>query len=135
MARAFDWGFSQGYEAVLLRGSDSPDLPPEFLLQAREVLKTGRAEVALGPSPDGGYYLVALRAPRPELFQDLAWSSPAVLTDTVARAQGLSLKVHLLPAWPDLDTYDDLLAFLARPHPAPAPGWRSHLAARRLRVL
>lgn len=132
MARALDRGFGAGYEVVLLRGSDSPDLPGALLLQAKEVLESGKAEVTLGPCPDGGYYLVGLKAPRPELFQGQAWSTATVLTETLERAEALSLTVHLLPSWPDLDTYDDLLAFLARPHPAPLPGWRSDLKAREL---
>lgn len=132
MARAFDRGFGAGFEVVLLRGSDSPDLPVAVLLQAREVLAAGKAEVALGPSPDGGYYLVGLKAPQPGLFRGQVWSTATVLAETLSRAEGLSLKVHLLPSWPDLDTYDDLLSFLARPHPAPLPGWRSDLTARKL---
>ena len=132
MARAFDRGFDAGFEVVLLRGSDSPDLPGALLLQARDVLAAGKAQVALGPSLDGGYYLVGLRAPQPELFRGQVWSTATVLAETLSRAEGLSLKVHLLPSWPDLDTYDDLLSFLARPHPAPLPGWRSDLTARKL---
>lgn len=132
MARAFDWGFAAGFEVVLLRGSDTPDLPGALLLQAREVMAAGQAEVALGPSPDGGYYLVGLKAPQPELFRGQTWSTAAVLEETLGRAQRLSLRVHLIPSWPDLDTYDDLLAFLTRPHPIPLPGWRSDLMARKL---
>ncbi len=132
MARAFDRGFGAGFEVVLLRGSDSPDLPGKVFLEAESVLQAGKAELALGPSPDGGYYLVGLRARRPELFRGQVWSTATVLAETLSRAEGLSLKIHLLPSWPDLDTYDDLLNFLARPHPAPLPGWRSDLTARKL---
>jgi rSAM/selenodomain-associated transferase 1 len=132
MARAFDWGFAAGYRVVLLRGSDSPDLPGEVLLEAGEVLKSGRAQVALGPAADGGYYLVGLNAPHPELFQGQVWSTDTVLAEALHRARLLGLTVHLLRPWQDIDTYADLLAFLARPHPAPEAGWRSDLMARKL---
>ncbi len=132
MARAFRWGFQAGYAVVLLRGSDTPDLAGAVLLEAKEVLESGRAEVALGPAKDGGYYLVGLKALHPGLFQEQVWSTDTVLAEALHRAQVLGLAVHLLPAWQDIDTYPDLLAFLARPHPAPRPGWRSDQMARSL---
>jgi glycosyltransferase A (GT-A) superfamily protein (DUF2064 family) len=66
------------------------------------------------------------------LFQGPAWSSSTVLADTLRLAQHLDLRVHLLPAWPDIDTYDNLRTFLHRAGPAPQPGWRSREKARRL---
>ena len=86
--------------------------------------------MVLGPSRDGGYYLMGLKAPHPELFQGITWSTGAVLADTLSRAQDLALKVHLLPAWTDIDTYADLVVFLKLPHPPPQPGWRSDRTAR-----
>ena len=59
------------------------------------------------------------------LFRGPAWSSSTVLADTLALARQSGLKVHLLPPWPDIDTYADLRTFLNRPRPAPQPGWRS----------
>jgi len=132
MARAFDRAFQAGYGPVLLRGSDTPDLPGALMLAAQEVLKTRRADVVLGPAMDGGYYLIGLRAAQPGLFRELAWSTPEVLAATRARAQNLGLVVHLLEPWPDIDSHADLLDFLSRPHPAPAPGWRTHRLARQL---
>jgi len=117
-------------QPVLLRGSDTPDLPGEIIQEAAEALTAGNAELVLGPAMDGGYYLVGLNAPWPELFRDIAWSTPQVLTDTLNLARSLALKVHLLPAWRDIDTYPDLLSFLSRPHPRPQPGWRTHRLAR-----
>lgn len=130
MARAFAWGFAAGFETVLLRGSDTPDLPGAVLSEAWEQLAAGPAAVVLGPSRDGGYYLMGLKAPHPELFQGIPWSTGAVLNDTLSRAQDLALKVHLLPAWTDIDTYADLVVFLKLPHPPPQPGWRSDRTAR-----
>ncbi|MFA5111084.1 MAG: TIGR04282 family arsenosugar biosynthesis glycosyltransferase [Desulfobaccales bacterium] len=132
MARACARGLAAGFGPVLLRGGDVPDLPGAVVAEAREVLAAGRAQVVLGPAMDGGYYLVGLAEPQPGLFRGPAWSSRTVLTDTLRLAEELGLKVHLLPAWPDIDTYADLLAFLGRAHPAPHPGWRSHREACRL---
>jgi rSAM/selenodomain-associated transferase 1 len=132
LQQAFDWGFAQGFGEVLIRNSDSPDLPGRVVTEAREVLESGRAQVILGSCPDGGYYLVGLGSPQPQLFQNIAWSGPTVLADTLARAESLGLSVHLLPSWPDIDTCDDLLAFLATPKTSPSPGWRSYDLAKAL---
>ena len=132
MARAFARSFAAGFGPVLLRGSDVPDLPAAVLLEAKEVLAARRAQVVLGPATDGGYHLVGLTEPQPRLFQGPAWSSSTVLADTLRLARQQGLRVHLLPPWADIDTYDDLRTFLHRARPAPQPGWRSLEQARRL---
>lgn len=132
LRRAFDWGFNQGAGTVLIRNSDSPDLPGSLVLAAETVLAGRQAQAVFGPCPDGGYYLVGLRTPQPELFHDIAWSGPTVLADTLARAERLGLTVHLLPPWPDIDTRADLLAFLKSPQTSPNPGWRSFNLAKAL---
>jgi rSAM/selenodomain-associated transferase 1 len=132
LLQAFDWGFAQSTQAVLIRNSDSPDLPGSLAREAQKVLEDGQAQVVLGPCPDGGYYLVGLRSPQPQLFHDITWSGPTVLADTLARAERLGLAVHLLPPWPDIDTCDDLQAFLATPRTSPSPGWRSYELAKAL---
>jgi len=132
LVRAFDWGWAAGFQNVLVRGSDTPDLPGAILLQARRRLASGQVQVVLGPSPDGGYYLVGLRDPQPQLFAGITWSSTAVLAETLSRARGLSLNVHLLRCWQDIDDYEGLMAFLKSPHPSPRAGWRSDRIAREL---
>jgi rSAM/selenodomain-associated transferase 1 len=132
MARACARGFAAGYSPVLLRGSDTPDLPAAVVSGAREVLAAGKAQVALGPATDGGYYLVGLTEPQPRLFQGPVWSSSTVLESTLKTARKRGLTVHLLPAWADIDTAADLLAFLHRTGPKPQPGWRSRLNAMNL---
>lgn len=132
LRQAFVWGFAEGAQTVLIRNSDSPDLPGRLATEAREVLERGQAQVVLGPCPDGGYYLVGLQSPQPQLFQDITWSGPTVLAETLARAESLGLTVHLLPPWPDIDTCDDLQAFLATPKTSPSPGWRSYNLAKSL---
>jgi rSAM/selenodomain-associated transferase 1 len=132
MARACAWGFKAGYSPVLLRGSDTPDLPAAVVSEAREVLAAGHFQVVLGPATDGGYYLVGLSRPQPHLFQGPLWSSDTVLESTLKAARQQNLTVHLLPAWSDIDTLADLLTFLNRACPAPQPGWRSRLKAMEL---
>ena len=132
LAAAFAWGFHRGYTKVLIRNSDSPDLPAALVLEAGERLAAGDADAVLGPSPDGGYYLVGLRQPWPDLFAGVAWSTSRTLADTRARAARLGLSVHLLPAWPDIDTWADLKDFARRDLVSFAPGWRSHRLAREL---
>jgi rSAM/selenodomain-associated transferase 1 len=131
-ARAFAWGFKSGYGLVLLRGSDTPDLPGDIMLEAVEKLAAGDAQVVLGPSQDGGYYLIGLKGLHPRLFYGLTWSTGSVLTETLSRARELDLKVHLLPYWRDIDTYADLVDFLKRSDPSPRASRRSVRAAREL---
>jgi rSAM/selenodomain-associated transferase 1 len=132
LRQAFAWGFAQGAQTVLIRNSDSPDLPGRLVTEAREVLESGPAQVVLGPCPDGGYYMVGLQSPQPQLFCDITWSGPMVLAETLGRAEHLGLTVHLLPPWLDIDTCDDLQAFLATPQTSPSPGWRSYDLAKTL---
>ena len=132
LQQAFAWGFAQGAATVLIRNSDSPDLPGSLVLEAREVLDRGRAQAVLGPCPDGGYYLVGLTTPQPRLFQGINWSSPTVLVDTLDQAKRLGLKLHLLPSWLDIDIASDLQTFIASPKTRLEPGWRSYNLAREL---
>lgn len=132
LTRAFDRGFAEGFVTVLVRNSDSPDLPREVVVAGRQALETGGADLVLGPSPDGGYYLVGLKKPRPRLFQGISWSSASVLADTLEKARSLSLAVELLPPWADIDTIADLRGFAAGPLLPGAPGRRSYLWAREL---
>lgn len=131
LAQAFVWGFAEGFSPVLIRNSDSPDLPGAVVQEGCERLAAGRADLVLGPCPDGGYYLVGLRRPCPELFQGISWSTGSVLAQTRLRAKQLRLKVHLLPPWPDIDEWPALRAFLDQDLHPPAPGWRSHAWGRK----
>jgi len=98
--------FAGGYVRVMAIGSDGPTLPMAYLERAEKLL--GRHDVVLGPSEDGGYYLVGLRRPAPGLFEGIAWSTPRVMEQTVERAAALGLSVALLPPWYDVDTAADL---------------------------
>jgi rSAM/selenodomain-associated transferase 1 len=98
--------FAEGFARVLALNSDGPTLPAAHLERARSLLE--RSDVVLGPSEDGGYYLVGLRRPSPDLFRDIAWSTARVMPQTLDRAVALGLSVALLPSWYDIDTGADL---------------------------
>ena len=84
----------------------------------------------LGPSLDGGYYLIGLRQAAPQLFREMPWSTPAVLDETVARIRRVGLRLSLLPPWFDVDRGADLERLRASAH---RPG--AHQPARTLAFL
>jgi rSAM/selenodomain-associated transferase 1 len=95
-----------GHAGAMALNSDGPTLPAAHLRQALASME--EADVVLGPGEDGGYYLVGLREPHPELFYDIDWSTDRVLPQTLDRARTMGLKVSLLPPWYDVDTASDL---------------------------
>jgi rSAM/selenodomain-associated transferase 1 len=97
-----------GLEAALVIGTDSPTLPRECLDEAVSLVMAPDVDVVLGPTEDGGYYLIGLRAPCPALFESMPWSTPAVLGRTLERAHHLRLRVACLPTWFDVDTGAEL---------------------------
>lgn len=102
----------KNYSSVVLIGSDSPDLPAEFITRAFEILR-GTADVVLGPANDGGYYLLGMRSMQPILFERIHWSTAVVAQQTRARAAEAGLNMADLPPWHDLDTVADLQALIA----------------------
>jgi rSAM/selenodomain-associated transferase 1 len=92
----------EGADAVVFLGTDSPTLPVAFVGQAFAELE--RADVALGPATDGGYYLLGCGRRVPPIFDGIAWGGSRVLADTVARLADQSWRLALLPPWYDVDT-------------------------------
>lgn len=90
---------------VVVIGSDSPTLPLTYVEEAFRLL--GSNDVVIGPSTDGGYYLIGCRALVPALFTDMAWGGSHVLAQTVSRLSGTAHRMALLPPWYDVDTIDD----------------------------
>jgi hypothetical protein len=91
-----------GYRHVAIMNSDSPTLPVDYLAAAFEAL-AGEADVVLGPSDDGGYYLIGLKRPAPRLLREVQMSTSTVTADTLALAAEEELRVKLLPTWYDID--------------------------------
>lgn len=114
MQAAFTEMFSDGCDACCIIGSDAPDLPVAYLIEAFKMLEMQHPEVLFGPSRDGGYYLLGLRQVRPELFTNISWSSPEVLEQSLAAAHASGLSTALLPEWQDIDSMEDLLDFQER---------------------
>ena len=104
MTCAFEGSREHPWSAVI--GTDCPALDSKAILAAGAALQ--HADVAISPTFDGGYALLALRHPRPELFEDIPWSTPAVLDTTLQRAASLGLEVFLGQTLRDLDKVEDL---------------------------
>ncbi len=108
MAGAFATAFASGAGRVAIVGSDVPACGREHVVEAFAALE--ESDVVLGPTHDGGYYLIALDRPRPALFQSIPWSTPSVLPATAERAGVLGLSARMLDPLRDIDTLDDLRA-------------------------
>lgn len=92
-----------GFDSVCLINSDSPTVPPHAFVEAVEVLSAPGDRMVLGPSHDGGYYLIGLKNLHRQIFADIDWSTERVFEQTLQRAIELGLAVHLLPKWYDVD--------------------------------
>jgi glycosyltransferase A (GT-A) superfamily protein (DUF2064 family) len=102
---ALDRGLSMGHPNVVILGSDSPTLPPEHI---RWLLNCD-ADVALGPTLDGGYYGIACRKVSPVMFGGVRWSTRNALRDTIVSVEGCGLGWKIGPEWFDIDTPEDLV--------------------------
>jgi len=92
-----------GFDSVCLINSDSPTVPSAAFAQAVEILSQPNDCVVLGPSDDGGYYLIGLKKGHRRLFEQIDWSTERVLEQTIAAAREIDIPVCLLPAWYDVD--------------------------------
>lgn len=95
----------KSHSKALLVGSDIPGLTPEIIRQACSSLSFFDAVV--GPAEDGGYYLLGLKKPCPQLFSNMEWSHPQVLAETLTRLQQLRMTTTLLPTLRDVDDVND----------------------------
>jgi rSAM/selenodomain-associated transferase 1 len=126
--------FSIGSAAVCLIGSDSPMVPASSYVEAARILLQPEDSLVLGPSEDGGYYLIGMNNIYPRLFADIDWSTDQVFEQTRARAEELQLPVHVLPGALDIDdraTIERLCDRLFAPEDSktdePAPATRAFL--------
>ena len=106
MLHAFKSGFKEGYDNIVIIGSDCPDVNPVLFEQAFNELS--EYDLVIGPSADGGYYLLGMNKLQPELFRDIDWSTERVLKQTLEKAKSISLSVASLPELNDIDTIEDL---------------------------
>jgi rSAM/selenodomain-associated transferase 1 len=138
LEECFSTGLADGYQAVAVLASDNPTLPERCIEQAFEQIERRQADVALGPTEDGGYYLLAARAVHPRLFRDMTWSTAEVLAETLRRCRADYLRTALVDTWYDVDTPAALAALARRLPDLPptcAPHTRSALAAIRQETL
>jgi uncharacterized protein len=103
MARALEPYRAGG---AVLFGTDTPSLPTRLL--GRSVALLRRAPVVIAPSLDGGYYLVGVRGPMPDIFRGVAWGRSNVLSETVARLRHEGIRYVSGPAWYDVDRWADV---------------------------
>src|SRR5579859_809012 len=106
LSSAFDRHLAEGFVRVVLISSDNPTLPIESIRSACAAL--GDHDLTIGPTADGGYYLLGLRAAQPRVFENIDWSTPRVYAQTLAHAAQLGLRVHAVPEWYDVDEPADL---------------------------
>jgi len=107
MKQAFRETLEGGADRVVLMGSDHPTLPSSFLHQAVRSLDVPRS-LCVGPTEDGGFYLLGMSTVYPRLFDDMSYSHAEVFADTLARAKRTDAEVTVLPEWYDVDTPQDL---------------------------
>ena len=110
MAHAFQSALGSPYHSVLIVGTDIPGITVSLITTAFKSLQDH--DIVLGPTVDGGYYLIGLRSPVPELFEHIPWSTDKVLSLTREKIRALDLSVKILPRLRDLDTVEDLQVFI-----------------------
>jgi len=108
LLRATEQLFARGHAGAVVLNSDSPTLPTALLIETAEMLARPGERAVLGPSTDGGYYLLGLKSAHRRMFEDIAWSTDRVAAQTLERAREIKLDVHVLPAWYDIDDAADL---------------------------
>ena len=134
LAGAIEDLLAVGFGSVCLINSDSPTAPAAVFAEATRLLSSPNERVVLGPSDDGGYYLIGMKKLQPRLFERIDWSSDRVLSQTLERAAEIGLDVRLLPACYDVDDRttlhrlcDDLLGPNDYRGPEIAPATREFL--------
>ena len=107
MQRAFLETFAAGYERAAIIGTDHPTLPSAFVEEAFRALREPLA-ITIGPSEDGGYYLLGMNEFYPQLFAGMRYSRADVFSETLTRAERMSAALTILPPWYDVDTPEAL---------------------------
>jgi hypothetical protein len=108
MSQVFTELRRRGHRSLIVIGSDLPPVPLDAFHLGFAQLSAGEKRVVLGPSLDGGYYLVGMNQPVPEVFSGMTWSHDQVLAETVQRLTRLGIDFTLLPQWFDVDKVSDI---------------------------
>jgi rSAM/selenodomain-associated transferase 1 len=108
MSNAFSEMFEDGSAKAVLTGTDIPGLHRGII--GRAFFELDRCEVVIGPAEDGGYYLIGMKLPRPELFAGISWGTAKVLRETLSRIKELKLTLSILAPLSDVDSVEDLPA-------------------------
>ena len=106
MCSGFDRAFNMGNQRVLIIGIDCPGIDQVILNEAFNSLQNH--DLVLGIAEDGGYYLIGLNRPVPQLFHNITWGTGQVLNQTKNIAQQLKLDIHYLTTLSDVDRPEDL---------------------------
>jgi rSAM/selenodomain-associated transferase 1 len=120
LARGQQQALAYGYRRVALVGSDLPHLPAARYAEAFAALDG--ADITIGPSGDGGYYLLAAEQLTPALFERITWSTPVVYEQTLRRAAEARLRVATIAPCDDVDTAADLPALCTALRERPGRG-------------
>lgn len=106
MSNAFHQAFEEGIDRAVIIGSDCPSLNEIVIKDAFDRLK--KNDLVIGPSEDGGYYLLGMNRFSEIIFKDIEWSTESVFDSTIQKAKEEGLKVFLLPVLNDIDNLEDL---------------------------
>ena len=108
--------YSKSFKRVIVIASDCPDLPEEILKEA--IIALEDHSTVIGPSPDGGYYLIGFtqEAFSPKTFEAVTWSTAKVFKETISKLKNQRQNIHVLPEWRDVDTLADLQNLFERNH-------------------
>ncbi len=109
MKNAFDVTFQNGYDKIVIIGTDCPDLNAAIIMNAFVYLNLH--DVVIGPAEDGGYYLLGMKQLHSHLFENITWSTSIVLDETGTKCAALQLDYCLLPVLKDIDEEKDLQTF------------------------
>lgn len=112
--------FARGAREVICIGADCPSLLPAHLVKTRAELRSNENAVVLGPTTDGGYYLIGLRQPNDTLFENVRWSTAHTLNDTRLQASKAKLNITTLETMPDVDEIEDLRSAIRSGYLPPA---------------
>lgn len=107
MRNAFEDGFKDGYDQIILIGSDLPEINSKHILEGFNSLKT--SSVVFGPALDGGYYLIGLSNLNTTIFKNKPWSQSHLLEVTCNELKENNITYSLLESLNDIDTFDDLI--------------------------